>query len=330
MEIVEHPFFREFGGQELENLKRVTELASFESGQQIFEEGSASDALFLVLDGEIAFVKHLESGRDQVISRAEPGQFFGEVGVLTGDARSLTAIANAPTRVAKVPKGALLDFIRNTPGPVDLILQSIVGHLHHTTRHYIDDMLRTEKMAVVGAMMNTIIHDFKNPFTLISLGAQVIMQRHKDNKTQQICRNIEDQIRRMVDMANEIADYSRGQQSMEFAKVNLKQLFKRFKDLNYPYFQKDAIEFEMEAENLTIEAEERKLIRVLQNLVSNAIDSFEDRGGSVAIIARKKGDGVEIIVRDNGTGVPEEIRDKLFEPFITFGKSSGTDRKSVV
>lgn len=324
MDIVKHPFFKEFKTSERENLKRVSEVVDFKMGDTIFRENDNSDALFLVLEGEVSFTKMLHDGRNQVISKAGTGEFFGEVGLFTGETRALSAVADTDTTVGIVPKGALLDFIRSTPGPVDMILQSIVGHLHHTTRHYIDDMLKTEKMAVVGNMMNTIIHDFKNPFTLISLGAQVMMQNHTDEKTKRICMNIEEQVRRMVDMANEIADYSRGQQSLEFSSVNMSRLFQRFKELNFPYFQKDNVEFEMETEDITIEAEESKLIRVLQNLVSNAIDSFEDESGRVSLIGRKKNDGVEIIIQDNGSGVPENIRERLFEPFVTFGKSSGT------
>ncbi len=325
MELTQHPFFKEFKARERDNLKRVSSVVEFGPEQVIFEEGDTSDALYLVLTGEVNFTKRLQDGRTPVISKAGPGEFFGEVGLFTGESRALSAVAVEAARVGIVPKGALLDFIRNTPGPVDLILQSIVGHLHHTTRHYIEDMLKTEKMAVVGNMMNTIIHDFKNPFTLISLGAQVLMQTHQDEKTKRICTNIEEQVRRMVDMANEIADFSRGQQSLEFAPVNTKKLFQRFKDLNFPYFQKEDVEFELEAIDFTIEAEESKLIRVLQNLVSNAIDSFEEKGGGrVSMIARKKNDGVEIIIQDNGCGIPENIRDRLFEPFVTFGKSSGT------
>ena len=86
----------------------------------------------------------------------------------------------------------------------------------------------------------------------------------------------------------------------------------------------EGAEINFEIEELTIEAEESKLIRVLQNLVSNSIDSFEEGSGVITIIARKKQDGAEIIIRDNGMGVPEQIRDKLFEPFVTYGKSGGT------
>jgi len=324
MDLLQHPFFKEFKDRERDALKRVSKTAGYKKNQAIFDEGDPSDALYLVLTGEVSFYKQLENGRDQIISRVTVGEFFGEVGLFTGETRALSAIATRDTSVGIVPREALLDFIQNTSGPVGMILQSIVGHLHHTTSHYIDDILKTEKMAVVGSMMNTIIHDFKNPFTLISLGAQVVMQTHEDEKTRKICMNIEEQIRRMVDMANEISDFSRGQQSMEFAPVNLKKLFLRFKDLNFPYFQKEHIKFEMEAEDITIEAEESKLIRILQNLVSNAIDSLEERSGCVTLLARKKDDGAEIIVKDNGIGIPEKIRARMFEPFVTFGKSNGT------
>jgi len=67
------------------------------------------------------------------------------------------------------------------------------------------------------------------------------------------------------------------------------------------------------------------LLRVLQNLVGNAIDGCDERSdGKVRIEVRDRKENIEIIISDNGKGIPEQIRNNLFDPFVTYGKTGGT------
>ncbi len=329
LRLEEHPFFKGLGPDDVQALADNADVRPYESSAVIFDEGSEPDALFLILEGRVTFEKSVPGNNWRVISFAVVGDFFGEVGVLTGAPRALRASASGPAVVAKLPRGVLRDFIRRTPGPVDHLLQSVVSHLNHTTRHYVDDMLQQEKMALVGNMVSSIIHDFKNPFTLISLGAQMISTLHPDAKTQKLCANMGKQIQRMVDMANEVSEFSKGVQSFKPARVEMYPLMVKFRELNEPYFQKDHVKIEMKCEQVIIEAEENKLLRVFQNLVGNAIDACDERkeaakDGLVRIEVRDRGENCEITVTDNGKGIPEQIRNNLFEPFVTFGKTGGT------
>jgi signal transduction histidine kinase len=65
------------------------------------------------------------------------------------------------------------------------------------------------------------------------------------------------------------------------------------------------------------------LRRVLQNLLTNARDAMPS-GGRVTIGVSCDEASVSIEVIDNGAGIPEEIRDRLFNPFVSQGKSEGT------
>jgi len=68
-----------------------------------------------------------------------------------------------------------------------------------------------------------------------------------------------------------------------------------------------------------------RLLRVLQNLVSNAIHAVKSRPeGRVDVRSWVRDSILHLSVRDNGTGIPEEIKDRLFEPFVTHGKQGGT------
>jgi len=326
MEIAEHPFFRD---TQLENIRDLQDRAlpqTFNTKDVIFEEGSVSDGLYLVLEGRVDFIKCLPGGAERGVSFSQAGDFFGEIGLFTGEPRSLTARAATRVSLAVIPRASLVDFIHNTPGPVELILQSIINHLHHTTRHYIDDILKQEKMALVGNMVGTIIHDFKNPFTLISLGAQLMMKAHDDPQTVRICQNMQAQVQRMVEMAAELAEFSKGEQHLRVDKVQTTRLLRRFKELNEPYFNHDRVALRLSADLIELEAEENKLLRILQNLVGNAIEAFDSGvSGNVDIQLRDTGENeITITVSDDGPGIPEPIRAQFFEPFVTYGKSRGT------
>jgi len=70
------------------------------------------------------------------------------------------------------------------------------------------------------------------------------------------------------------------------------------------------------------------LSQVIENLLLNAAHAFEERpaGACIRIRAERVDQWVRIVVIDNGSGVPEEVRPRLFEPFVTtkvIGKGSG-------
>jgi signal transduction histidine kinase len=67
-----------------------------------------------------------------------------------------------------------------------------------------------------------------------------------------------------------------------------------------------------------------KLDRAFNNLLRNACEAVSPDSGHVRVIATGSGNRVEVRVSDNGSGIPEEIRDDLFQPFVTFGKPDGT------
>ncbi|MDP0496876.1 MAG: ATP-binding protein [Verrucomicrobiota bacterium JB024] len=326
MQLEEHPFFHASQAEDIRPLAERTAVDEYRKDDVIFKEGSPSDTLCLVLEGTVAFTKTIPGEEDRIISYSEAGNFFGEVGIFTGAPRALNAVAKTtPVRIAQIHRESLVEFIKSTPGPIEQILGSIVNHLHATTRHYVDDMLQKEKMAMVGTMMNTIIHDFKNPFTLISLGAQLLRTQHPDPKTIRLCENIEAQVERMVEMANELSEFSKGEQRLHLTRIDLAELCEKFRQMNEPFFQHDRVVIEMRATPVTIMGEESKLIRVLQNLVGNAIEAFDEKErGQVQIYVHKYEDRAEIVVSDNGKGIPESIRHNLFSPFITYGKSRGT------
>jgi signal transduction histidine kinase len=59
------------------------------------------------------------------------------------------------------------------------------------------------------------------------------------------------------------------------------------------------------------------------NLARNAAEAMPN-GGTFTIAAWKDGERIVLSFADTGAGIPDQIRDKLFEPFVTQGKRDGT------
>jgi signal transduction histidine kinase len=326
MKLEEHPFIRSISEERRAGIADEVELLDLEDGTVIFAEDSAPDALFLILSGTVAFTKEKLDSTLKNVSQSGEGSFFGEVGVFTGEHRALGAVALGACRIARVPERTVKKIIEDAE-PVRKILESVIHHLKSTTDHYMDEVMRTEKLTLVGTMVSSLLHDFKNPFSVISLGANIISQRCEDDpKTARICVNIESQIRRMVNMANDLAAFSRGDSQIEVAYVSVDTLFAHFRELNMPFFKDQKVELFMQGNGTSLEGDASKLLRVLQNLVSNGIEALHSANikGRVEVVAEENDKAVTITLSDNGPGIPEDIRDTFFEPFVTRGKNEGT------
>lgn len=333
MQPEKHPFFKKVESDQLKVLIESSTISTFQHGAVICEEGSPSDSIFLILAGKVAFRKRLPTKHLLTVSLGEAGGFFGEIGVLTHDVRSLRVESHGTSEIVRVPRGALLKYIEDMPGPAESLLQSVIRHLHQTTRHYVDDMVHQEKMAVVGSMMNTIIHDFKNPFCVISMSAQLLRQKHDDEQTVRLCSNVEDQVERMLAMAADLADYSKGEYHLDLSAIDLPGIFDEFRSLNYPFFDVENIEIDLKIPKVSVLGERSKLIRVFQNLVGNAVEALEDADKGkieISVECHDLKQEVRIRIRDNAGGIPESIRERFFEPFVSHGKSGGTGLGSAI
>jgi len=95
-------FFAEFPREALEQLLSSTTVRSFGAAQVLVREGDPGTSLFLIEDGDVEVRTTDPSGRTLVLARLGPGEFFGEVAVLTGKPRTATIVATTPVTVIEI------------------------------------------------------------------------------------------------------------------------------------------------------------------------------------------------------------------------------------
>lgn len=325
MDLKSHKFISFFEPEQAAELCRVAIIETFPNQKVIFEEGDISDFLYLVLEGQVEFRKHIDSNQYQTLTKALPNSFFGELGILDGQPRSTQAIACEEATLAKIPGHSLMEILDRTKGSVAIKLFSyMIQRLRESTDDYVKQTVHKEKMVLLGEMLNTVIHDFKSPLSGINLASGMIKELHPDEETAEWCDLIQAQTQRMSAMVEEFLEFVRGNAVLNRQPVNLARALKRFETLNRVYFQEAQVEFVIQTADVVVNADENKLLRVVQNLVGNAVEAFKGCGGRVELTTWANDQEVQIQIRDNGPGIPEAIRDRLFEAFVTYGKHSGT------
>ncbi len=326
LELESHKFIKYFEFKEARKLCEIAKIEKFSDQEIVFNEGDTPDYLYLILKGKIEFRKKTKSHQYQVIATAKTNDYFGEFSILDGQPRSACAVAIKTVKLAKISRYHLLESLKAARGNVTLKLFSkMTQYLRATTDQYVNQVVHKEKMETIGEMVSTILHDFRSPFTGIQLASAMMKEAHSDEDTQEWCNLISMQIQRMLNMAEEVLEFSKGSATLEFSPVKFRHLMQKFEKLNRIYFQSHQVNFSWDIQGeIVIQADEDKLIRVLQNLIINAIEAFEKPAGTIRVIGIPYDNWAEITIIDDGPGIPENIQDQLFEAFVTHGKRSGT------
>ena len=314
--------FSPAGRAELEARALITD---YPDGASIFREGEAADGVCLVMAGEVEIFKEAER-RERVLGRFRAGEYLGEVAVLDGYGRSTSARATGEVTLAVIPRAPLLAALEREPLALTLrIFQQVLGHLRRTNELFVHEVLQKQKLALVGEMASSLMHDLRNPIGGIGLYADLLEMVQPGDETKRCCDGIRQQCDRVVAMASELLEFSRGEAKLHAARTNALEFLQKFGEMNKAYFEKTGTDFEFQARPDEVDLDEMRLSRLLQNLVNNAVDALDGKPNARVIVRAWVDDGLfHLQVQDNGPGIPEAVQPRIFEPFVTHGKKNGT------
>jgi signal transduction histidine kinase len=319
-----------FGGLaagELQRLRAVTRERVFEAGAEVFHEGDRGDGLYVVLDGVVVISSKFANGEKCVLGRINPGDFFGEMAVLDRGPRSATATAEGRTVAGFIGCDDLLDLLHKTPALSSCLLRENSRRMRDFNRQYLAEVLQAERLAVVGRFASSIVHDLKNPLTIIGIAAEL---GGLPNATAQTwaatSERIQKQVERISVMINELLEFTRGSQS-EFilGEANYADFVSRLIEEMRPEFLTKSVEIVVEnpPPSIDLPLNPSRMNRVFYNLMHNAADAMSG-GGSIKLRFSVADGELVTEIEDTGRGVAAEVADRIFQPFATFGKAHGT------
>ncbi len=321
-----HRFISHFPAVQGARLAKVVRLVRFPHKAVIFDEDTVSDCIYLVFTGRVALAKKSPGGAPQVIAYKGPDDYFGELGVLDGSTRSTAAIADGPILLGRIPRKPFLHLLSESSWHTVLRLFSHVSeNLRTTNTRYVTEVVRKEKITLIGEMANSMIHDFRSPFTTIQLTTELLASRNADPKTQELCATILRQVSRLGGMVEEVLEFARGETRLKVRPMPLREVFAQLLDNNAGTSARSGVRLLVRPSPLVLLLDPDRFQRVLQNIVTNSEEALARRKrGLIRVAARRHHNHCLITIADNGPGIPRAIRSTLFEPFVSHGKSGGT------
>ncbi len=321
-----HRFISHFPAAQGLKLAGYVRPVRFPHKAVIFAEGSESDCIYLVLTGRVALTKKSPGGAPQILAYKGPDDYFGELGVLDGSVRSTTAVADGPVQLGRLSQKPFLQLLSESSWHTVLRLFSQVSeNLRATNERYVSEVVRKEKITLVGEMANSMIHDFRGPFSTIKLATELIAKRNRAPQNQELCAMILRQVDRLGGMVEEVLDFARGETRLKIKPSPLQESLLQLQENNLEVLARAGISLRVKPTKLTLPLDADRFQRVLQNLVTNAQEALaRKKGGRIAVTTRCADGQCFITVADNGPGIPKDVRSAVFEPFVSQGKVNGT------
>ena len=319
---------RLFEGLESDLLKQIrkqVDVLEFKSGEVVFHEGDPGDSLYLVGEGSVKISKEDRGGREQVLDYIKPGNFFGEMALLEGKPRSAMATAAEPTLLGAVKEETFQHLLELAPSRLHMnFLRSISERLRSVNSHFINDVMLKERLSLVGSMASSIIQDLKNPICIVRCCSDLITSETNDPHLRELTSMLDGAVDGMLATTQELLDYARGSTQLHKQLISIWGILDELNQQSLRLLPGKNIQFVKHIRyEGNVEIDRARFIRVLSNLIKNSREGMPG-GGILTLTTDLVQDQVAIRISDTGVGIPSELLPKLFEPFVTHGKTNST------
>jgi two-component system, NtrC family, sensor histidine kinase HydH len=187
---------------------------------------------------------------------------------------------------------------------------------------------RSERLAALGQLSAGLAHEIRNPLGVIKGSAEMLTQKLKDSNplATELAGYISTETNRLSALVTRFLDFARPLHAdleprdittvLDRALNDVAQLWKG---------EPVRVEKSYESSLPLVGVDESLCEQAFVNIVQNAYDAMGAKGGGVlrvnAAKLREGSDGVEVRIEDTGPGIPVELREQIFNPFVTTKKT---------
>ncbi len=187
-----------------------------------------------------------------------------------------------------------------------------------------DLLARSERETAWREMARQVAHEIKNPLTPMKLSVQYLEKAWKekvpdwDERLSRFTKTMTEQIDNMATIAGEFSDFAQMPAGKNH-RIDLKSFVPEAMDL-YKDLENVEIRLVMDepGEPMIVNADRQQLLRVFNNLIKNAIQSYDKKEKAIIEVScRREEDDYKISIRDYGCGIPDNLQHNIFNPYFT-------------
>jgi two-component system, NtrC family, sensor histidine kinase HydH len=193
-----------------------------------------------------------------------------------------------------------------------------------------EEARRSERLAALGQMSAGLAHEIRNPLGVIKGSAEMLHQKlgESDPLATELAGYISTETNRLSALVTRFLDFARPLHT-ELAPQEITPVLERALHL-VSLTRKDEdelvhVERQYEANLPPVPLDDSLCEQAFVNLIQNAYDAMGSGGGTLRLTAARANstnrDGVEVRIEDSGPGIPDNLREQIFNPFVTTKKT---------
>ncbi len=201
-------------------------------------------------------------------------------------------------------------------------LRRKVEELTRTTKRLTEanrQLEQSDRLASVGRLAAGVAHEIGNPLAALIGLEDLVLDGGLDPSAQRdFLVRMKKETERINGVVRDLLDFAREGQGDDAGVADVAEVMNDVLALVRPQKELRTIELTVDAApGLSVELGAGRLTQIVLNLVLNAASALDGKAGHVRLRARPIGGAVRIEVEDDGPGIPADMREAIFEPFVT-------------
>ncbi|MGB8064656.1 MAG: HAMP domain-containing sensor histidine kinase [Candidatus Sulfotelmatobacter sp.] len=188
------------------------------------------------------------------------------------------------------------------------------------------DLLESEQLATIGRMASSISHDLRHSLAAIVANSEFLCDSHlTPAQREELYQEVRTGVNLMTDLLDSLLEFARTRESLNSTYGNVSETIQRAVQAVrlHPRHHSRSVDV-LCGPQVSGWFDQRKVERALYNLLLNASEAAPPVGGKIEVTAGEISGAITLSVADNGPGIADSIRDRLFHPFVSYGKENGT------
>jgi len=190
-----------------------------------------------------------------------------------------------------------------------------------------EEARRSERLAALGQMSAGLAHEIRNPLGVIKGSAEMLHQKLGESNplATELAGYISSETNRLSALVTRFLDFARPLHAELTPQEVTAALDRALHSVSLMFKGEPVrVERQYEANLPLVPLDESLCEQAFVNLIQNAYDAMGSGGGTLRVTARANGanrDGVEVSIEDTGPGIPPDLREQIFNPFVTTKKT---------
>jgi PAS domain S-box-containing protein len=199
-------------------------------------------------------------------------------------------------------------------------LLSVIEHVKDITdeQRLQEQLIQSEKLAGIGTLASGVAHEINNPLSGIIGMAEIAMEEEDPSNIKSHLTDIFNCAQRIGEITKGLRSYSRIAKKEEQGLVDINEILENSLKMVQLVIKTTPVKVITKFQSIgKIGANTGEIQQVFTNLITNAFQAMNGKGGTLVLSTRSSKDSVEVKVTDSGVGIPQKYLNKIFDAFFT-------------